>query len=169
MKGRVGLSNLGNTCFMNSCLQCLSHTLPLTEYFLKSFYEAEINKVNVLGTKGKLAKSYAKFIKHMWCESESTFSPYNLKGAVSSINPMFSGYAQHDSQEFFSFIVDGLHEDLNRVQKKPYVESVESEGRKDSIVAYESWKAYAQRNQSIVVDLMTGQYKSKVVCPDCDR
>lgn len=82
---------------------------------------------------------------------------------------MFSGYAQHDSQEFFSFIVDGLHEDLNRVQKKPYVESVESAGRKDPIVAYESWKAYIQRNQSIIVDLMTGQYKSKVVCPTCDR
>ena len=90
----------------------------------------------MLGTKGKLAKSYAKFIKSMWCESESTFSPYNLKGAVSSINPMFSGYAQHDSQEFFSFIADGLHEDLNRIQKKPYIDSVESAGRKDPIVAY---------------------------------
>lgn len=169
MLGKVGLSNLGNTCFMNSCLQCMSHTKLLTNYFLNSFYEAEINKENVLGSRGKLAKSYAKFIKHMWCESETTFSPYNLKGAVSSINPMFSGYAQHDSQEFFSFLADGLHEDLNRIQKKPYVESVESKGRKDEEVAKESWLAYTQRNQSIIVDLLTGQYKSKVVCPDCER
>ena len=124
VRGLVGLSNLGNTCFMNSCLQCLSHTIPLTEYFLESYYENEINKQNPLGTKGKLAKSYAKFIKHMWCESDSTFSPYNLKSAVSSVNHMFSGYAQHDSQEFFSFLVDGIHEDLNRIKKKPYVETV---------------------------------------------
>ncbi len=145
----------------------MSNTVPLTEYFLRSYYEDEINKENPLGTKGKLAKCYAKFIKGMHCDSESTFSPYNLKSAVSTINPMFSGYAQHDSQEFFSFIVDGLHEDLNRIKKKPYVESVESKGRQDKVVALESWIAHVTRNQSIIVDLMTGQYKSKVVCPDC--
>lgn len=108
-RGRVGLSNLGNTCFMNSCLQCLSNTVPLTQYFIGGFFEKEINRVNPIGTKGKLAKAYAKFIKSMWCDSNSTFSPYNIKSEVSRVNPMFSGYAQHDSQEFFSFLVDGLH------------------------------------------------------------
>ena len=52
---------------MNSCLQCLSHTMPLTNYFLKEYFEAEINKTNKIGFKGKLAKNYAKFIKAMWC------------------------------------------------------------------------------------------------------
>ena len=111
----VGLSNLGNTCFMNSCLQCLSHTMPLTQYFLNEFFEAEINKKNIIGSKGKLAKNYAKFIKGMWCEKEDVYGPHSIKNAVSDINPMFSGYAQHDSQEFFSFLADGLHEDLNRI------------------------------------------------------
>lgn len=57
----------------------------------------------------------------MWCEEESVYRPYRLKSAIADINKMFSGYAQHDSQELFSFLVDGLHEDLNRVKKKPYV------------------------------------------------
>jgi ubiquitin C-terminal hydrolase len=48
---------------------------------------------------------------------------------------MFSGYAQHDSQELFSFLVDGIHEDLNRIKKKPYVESVDSNERPDDVVS----------------------------------
>jgi len=106
---------------MNSCLQCLSNTTPLTEYFLKKLYEAEVNRTNKLGTKGKLAKSYAKFIKGTWCDSDTVFTPDGIKSAVSSINQMLSGYAQHDSQEFFSFLIDGLHEDLNRIAEKPYI------------------------------------------------
>jgi ubiquitin carboxyl-terminal hydrolase 4/11/15 len=118
--GLVGLRNLGNTCFMNSCLQCLSNTAPLTRYFLDSCFEYEINRTNTLGTKGKLAKAYAKFIRGMWCETDSVYVPDNVKSAVSSINHIFSGYSQHDSHEFFSFLIDGLHEDLNRIAKKPY-------------------------------------------------
>jgi ubiquitin carboxyl-terminal hydrolase 4/11/15 len=62
---------------------------------------------------------------------------------------------------------DYIHEDLNRVKKKKVVEQVENRGREDKAVALESWKNFLKRNQSIVVDLMTGQYKSKVVCPEC--
>jgi len=51
-----------------------------------------------LGTNGKLAKSYARFIKGVWCESDTVFTPDGIKAAVSSKNTMFSGYAQHDSQ-----------------------------------------------------------------------
>ena len=51
-KGLAGLRNLGNTCFMNSGLQCLSHIKGLTNYFLTGEYLKHVNKTNPLGTQG---------------------------------------------------------------------------------------------------------------------
>ena len=84
---------------------------------------------------------------------------------------MFKGYHQHDSSEFITFLLDGLHEDLNRVLVKPYVESPDSEGKSDFEVAKLSWEGFTQRNRSIIVDLMYGQYKSTLKCPNanCER
>jgi len=81
----------------------------------------------------------------------------------------FSGYNQHDSQEFLSYLLDGLHEDLNRVMVKPYTSTIESDGRPDKVVARESWFNHLKRNNSIITDFMHGQYKSKITCPTCNH
>jgi ubiquitin C-terminal hydrolase len=60
--------------------------------------------------------------------------------------------------------LDGLHEDLNRVKKKPYVEQIEGAGRPDAEVAREAWAAHLQRNDSIIVDYFQGQLRSIVEC-----
>jgi ubiquitin C-terminal hydrolase len=48
--------------------------------------------------------------------------PRGFKTKIAQFAPQFSGYAQHDSQEFLAFLLDGLHEDINRIQQKPYIE-----------------------------------------------
>lgn len=55
------------------------------------------------------------------------------KAIVASKASQFTGYAQHDAQEFMAFLLDGLHEDLNRIQNKPYTETVDSDGRLDEV------------------------------------
>jgi len=155
--GVVGLSNLGNTCFMNSALQCLSNTHPIVKYFLEGLFVQEINKDNVLGSGGVLAFQFANTLNEMWYKSSSVYSPFQLKRQVGKQNPMFQGMNQHDSQEFLNFLLDSLHEDLNRVKKKPYVELPESNNRPDQIVSTEFWHAHLRRNQSVIVDLMHGQ------------
>ena len=86
--------------------------------------------------------------------------------------PQFSGYQQHDSQELVAFLLDGLHEDLNRVLKKPYVEKPDWEGGGDEELvklAKKSWDGYMMRNDSVIVDLFQGQYQSTLVCPECSK
>ncbi|CAB1348315.1 unnamed protein product, partial [Coregonus sp. 'balchen'] len=81
--------------------------------------------------------------------------------------PRFNGFQQQDSQELLAFLLDGLHEDLNRVHEKPYVELKDSNGRPDWEVALEAWENHLRRNRSIVVDLFHGQLKSQVKCKTC--
>ena len=165
--GQIGLKNLGNTCYMNSALQCLSHTVPLADYFLNCDWHEEINSKNPLGTKGALATAYANLLDHLWRGEQNVFAPKKFKKILGQYNEQFAGYDQHDSQELITFLLDGLHEDLNRVSKKPYVEDPEGDGRPEEVVAAESWKGYLLRNKSIVVDLFQGQLRSTLTCCEC--
>lgn len=72
MSGRVASS--GFVLF-----QCLSNTAPLTEYFLKDEYEAEINRDNPLGMKGEIAEAYAELIKQMWSGRDTHVAPRMFK------------------------------------------------------------------------------------------
>ncbi|XP_078273394.1 ubiquitin carboxyl-terminal hydrolase 15-like isoform X3 [Rhinoraja longicauda] len=167
--GLCGLSNLGNTCFMNSAVQCLSNTPPLTEYFLSDEYVDELNHDNLLGMKGEIANAYADLIKQMWSGKYSYVTPRAFKTQVGRFAPQFSGYQQQDSQELLAFLLDGLHEDLNRIRKKPYIQHNDAEGRPDEVVAKEAWENHRKRNDSIIVDIFHGLFKSTLVCPECAK
>ncbi|KAG5593506.1 hypothetical protein H5410_044020 [Solanum commersonii] len=166
--GLAGLSNLGNTCFMNSALQCLVHTPPLVEYFLQD-YTDEINRQNPLGMHGELALAFGELLRKLWSSGRTPVAPRAFKGKLGRFAPQFSGYNQHDSQELLAFLLDGLHEDLNRVKQKPYFETKDSDGRPDEEVANELWRYHRARNDSVIVDICQGQYKSTLVCPDCNK
>ncbi|KAG8658980.1 ubiquitin carboxyl-terminal hydrolase 9 isoform X2 [Manihot esculenta] len=166
--GLAGLQNMGNTCFMNSALQCLVHTPPLVEYFLQD-YSDEINTENPLGMHGELALAFGELLRKLWSSGHNTIAPRAFKGKLALFAPQFSGYNQHDSQELLAFLLDGLHEDLNRVKHKPYIEMKDWGGCPDKEVAEECWRNHKARNDSIIVDVCQGQYKSTLVCPVCSK
>ncbi|KAI1287287.1 Ubiquitin carboxyl-terminal hydrolase 4 [Halotydeus destructor] len=166
--GLCGLMNLGNTCFMNSALQCMSNTIPLTDYFLSDHHLNELNPNNPLGMGGQIARTFADLVKSMWSGAHTCLAPREFKMAVGRFAPQFSGFQQQDCQELMAFLLDGLHEDLNRITEKPYIEvSNEIDKRADEIVAAESWENYRKRNDSIIVDTFHGLLKSTLVCPEC--
>ena len=174
-RGVVGLSNLGNSCYMNAALQCVRAIKELTYYFLDGKYKDEINASNPLGYGGDIAKVYANLLKEIYTQGTTSVSPRNFKQAVGRNAAIFSGYNQQDSQEFLGWLLDALQEDLNRIQKKPYVEKPDSTDEmvndpvKLRAFADQCWSIYKARNDSVITDLFAGMYKSTLHCPVCDK
>ena len=96
-------------------------------------FQKEINHDNPLGSKGVLAVEFATLMRTLWSGRKYSFAPSSLKKLIAQKKNMFSGYAQHDAQEYMSFLLDGLHEDVNRVKNKPYIEQVDSGDRPDEV------------------------------------
>lgn len=69
---------------------------------------------NPLGMKGELAELFADLMRDLWSGKYPSVAPKDLKWKIGKLNPVFSGYNQHDSQELLAFLLDGLHEDLNQ-------------------------------------------------------
>ena len=174
-RGITGLSNLGNTCYMNSALQCIRSVEELTQYFLHDQWKKDLNVENRLGHHGEVAKAYANLLYQIYEENASSTNPGRFKATVGKYGSSFSGYQQQDSQEFLLFLLDGLQEDLNRIHDKPYIEKPDSTDKMvhDSAALKEfadkNWEIYKARNDSVITDLFAGMYKSTLTCPVCKK
>ncbi|EPY50105.1 ubiquitin carboxy terminal hydrolase Ubp12 [Schizosaccharomyces cryophilus OY26] len=168
--GTCGLNNLGNTCYMNSALQCLTHTRELRDFFLSDEWKDQVNESNPLGMSGQIAAAFASLVKSLYNPDHTSFAPRQFKAIIGRFNHSFLGYGQQDSQEFLAFLLDGLHEDLNRIYQKPYTSKpdlYELDEEKIRSTADECWRLHKLRNDSIIVDLFQGMYRSTLVCPEC--
>lgn len=170
VRALVGLKNLGNTCYMNACIQCLSHTFELSSVF-RRIEDSDLNKTSVVGSRGVLATEFANLIRRIWSSPPNSVEiPSSLKKQIGKLNETFAGFAQQDSQELLRFLLDGLHEDLNRVRQKPkWYELEDIDGESDEQKAERYWQYNVERNSSPVGDLFAGQLMSELVCGRCQR
>lgn len=168
-RGLVGLANLGNTCFMNSCLQCVLATQDMCEYFGSGAYAQHLCSQSRL--KGKLATAFGELVSAVKNgRDHSVERPSDLKRLVSVLAPQFAGYGQHDSQEFLRFLLAGLHDDVNRIVTKPaYEEIKDGDEDSDDIKSDRWWQNYTARNVSVPSAVFCGQLCSTIRCQTCSH
>ena len=165
-----GIANLVNTCYMAASLQLLYHLKPLRNIFQSGLHVKEINENNRMGSKGRIARCYAEFVHRMLTATTNDVSPQNFLKQFSVVNSLFESiYQQHDAHEFLASLLDGLHEDMNRIETKPYVEmNAQKEGEDLHDCAHRFDKLFRLRDDSTILDLFAGLYISRVECLSCN-
>ncbi|XP_041982812.1 ubiquitin carboxyl-terminal hydrolase 8 isoform X2 [Aricia agestis] len=156
-RGLTGLKNLGNTCYMNSIIQCLNNTNILVSYFCNGKYLECINRSH--STRGAIAEELAAVVRALWSGQYRFIAAKDLRNEVGRHQRAFRGSEQQDSHEFLTILMDWLHLDLQFTIKPPNKESLSPAER--------AWVEYTRARESLVLRLFYGQMRSTVRCTVC--
>jgi ubiquitin carboxyl-terminal hydrolase 2/21 len=166
--GLTGLVNLGNTCYMNSAIQCLSNTRELTDFFLSKEYE---KKMNTDHKYAELVLQWYKLINAIWNDN-CTIIPKSFDTTVKTfakkynLNNNFTNYGQNDVHEFILFIIDNMHEVLSKKVSIKISGEIKTDFDKLTFKAMKNWESHFKNDYSKIIDIFYGQIITIINTPD---
>lgn len=175
MNGLIGLVNLGNTCYMNTTIQCLVHTIPLTKLFMNNNYKKHLNDKS----KNRIfALQWDNLVNHMWTPKEgiSSLCPKNfvrLNELISKkmyqenkVSSAFIVGQQHDMAEYLQFVLDILHDSISCHVIMNSEGNIKTRLDKLMVDSYSNFCTHFQKDYSCIIDLFAGQYFTQIVTCD---
>ncbi|KAL4887161.1 hypothetical protein BJY04DRAFT_177488 [Aspergillus karnatakaensis] len=171
---RTGLANFGVTCYMNSTIQCLSATVLMSKFFIDDRFRLYVQK-NWKGSQGVMPGLFANLIRSLWKNDVQVIMPTSFRNFCGRLNQEWGIDRQQDAKEFFDFVVDCLHEDLNvnwqRTPLRPltFEEEMQRERMPVAKVSRIEWDRYCHREESFISSLFAGQHASRLRCTTCQR
>ena len=170
---RTGLTNFGTTCYMNSTIQCLSATIQLSSFFLEDDRYKQYRQKNWKGSSGIMPELYTNLIRSLWNQDVEVIKPTTFRNFCGRMNREWGIDRQQDAKEFFDFLVDCLHEDLNvnwaRTPLKPltFAEEMQRERTPIAQASTYEWSRFQHRDFSYISSLFAGQHASRLRCTTC--
>ena len=168
-----GLNNIGNTCYMNSTLQIFLNNIKLKEIFLKQNEKENELFMNFItkSKKSELILEFINLLKERWLQEKKEITPKKFKEICGEYNDTFKGFEQQDAHDFYTFLLDSLHEDTNI--KTNFIKLEENEEISDKTnefeLANEYWANNVRNNASYFYALFMGQLKSTLTCSICKK
>lgn len=164
-KGLCGLMNLGNTCFINSCLQILSHTYDLNNLLDKEYYKKKLKK----NVDAILLVEWDNLRKILWEENNNTIQPNKFLYIIQKVakekgRELFTGYHQNDLPEFLIYLIDSFHNAISREITITISGTPENETDIIAMKCYQMIKDTYSRDYSEIWNLFYGVHVSIIQC-----
>jgi len=185
---KIGLQNIGSTCYMNATLQCLLHVNTLLSYFINKYHleRATLQKLNdSVPTKGRISQAFFEIINSI-CRAENnklntstsdisnissfdnSVSPDKFQKTVGMYNPQFKNLEANDSKDLILYLLQIMHQELNYYTKNSSLNAYPNQyDRQQTFQAF--IRSYEATNNSIISNLFFGTSENLTICEVCKK